>query len=300
MGVGVSGSKKRVYSHMKIVKFLGGFGNQLFQYAFYLALKQKFGKVKADLSDFENYTLHQGFELEKILGIRLPQATAFELKLYKSEKRTWLWRKLRRLYATKNAYIEENPLFGYDSYIFTEKRNRYYWGYWQHINYLLPVEEELRSALRFPEIEDNKNRDLARLLMNRNAVSVHVRRGDYLGNSMLGGICDMNYYEKSIAYIQQHVSNPLFVFFSNDAEWCSATFQLTDSLVVDWNQGENSFRDMQLMSHCKHHIIANSSFSWWGAWLNTSDDKIVVSPSKWVNDPHIDASGIILPDFVTL
>ncbi len=121
---------------MKIVKFLGGLGNQLFQYASFLAMQQRFSNVKADLSEFATYQLHNGFELERIFGITLPQASAFERKLFDQQDRRWIQRKLRRLFGTKQGYYEEPVLFQYNPLLFEDPQNRYYWGYWQHINYI--------------------------------------------------------------------------------------------------------------------------------------------------------------------
>lgn len=282
---------------MKIVKFLGGLGNQLFQYAFFRALQQTFPKVKADLSGYDSYGLHNGFELERIFAIQLPQLTPFEHRLFNWQDRRWIQRKLRRIYGTKRAYCEESKLFGYDETVFGKRGHRYYWGYWQHIGYIEPVADQLRMDFRFPIFTDQKNIELAEALAHGNTVSVHVRRGDYINDSLLGGICDVGYYQRALAHIGAHVEHPRFIFFSDDIPWCRANFPLANSTFVDWNTGLDSFRDMQLMTLCKHHIIANSSFSWWGAWLNTQHDKIVVSPSRWVTTDGLDLSGIILPEF---
>lgn len=285
---------------MTIVKFLGGLGNQLFQYAFYLALEKAFGNVKADLAGYEKYTLHQGFELERIFGIKLRQVTSFERKLYLPEDRRWLWRKLRQICGTKYSYVEEKQLFRYDGSIFSRPAKRYFWGYWQHIDYIRRVEDELRNELAFPPIAGRRNEELLAWIEDRNTVSVHVRRGDYIGDPLLGGICDVAYYKRAIEYMKCTVDDPSFVFFSNDASWCKKTFSQYGAMFVDWNDAYDSFRDMQLMAHCKHHIIANSSFSWWGAWFNTSPSKIIVSPSKWINGSSAQLDGLILPSFVRL
>lgn len=284
---------------MKVVKFLGGLGNQLFQYVFFCALQQTFPKVKADLSGYGSYGRHNGFELERIFGIHLPQLTSFERKLFDWQDRRWLQRKLRRLYGTKKAYYEEKTLFGYEEAIFEDRKPRYYWGYWQHIDYIERVGNRLRAELCFPAFTDAKNIQLAATLTDGNAVSVHIRRGDYLGDPLLGGICDAGYYHRALAYIERHVDHPRFIIFSDDIPWCRETFLIGNAVFVDWNVGLNSFRDMQLMSLCKHHIIANSSFSWWGAWLNTNPDKIVVSPDRWATMESLELSGIILPAFHT-
>ena len=284
---------------MKAVKFLGGLGNQLFQYAFFLALKQQFKDVKADLSDFEDYKLHNGFELSTIFKLDLPQITSFERKLYLRNNDKWIWRKLRRVYNTKNAYVEEFPQFAYSQAIFEDHKNRYYWGYWQHINYLNKVEDILRLHLKFPSFEDSENLRIQNLLHKENAISLHVRRGDYLQEPLFKDICTGDYYRKSIEYTKETQDSPLFVVFSNDILWCKSQFKDINAIFVDHNIGLNSFRDLQLMSSCNHHIIANSSFSWWGAWLNGNPDKVIISPKKWVNDLAMDTSGLVLPTFVT-
>lgn len=285
---------------MKIVKFLGGLGNQMFQYAFYLALIKRGYNVKADLVDFEHYDLHNGFELEDIFNLKLQKATDFERNLYLPNNRKWIWRKLRRLVGTRNVYWEENPKFQFNPQTLEDKRPRYYWGYWQHKGYLDLVEEELRQHLKFPPFDDQKNQIQESLIVNHpNAVAVHVRHGDYIGHPNFGGICTEDYYLQSIAYMMEKIDNPLFIFFSNDIEWCRQHFGDINAHFVGWNTGRDSFKDMQLMSLCKHFIIANSSFSWWGSWLSIHPSKIVVSPKKWGNKLE-NTMGLILPTFVTI
>ncbi|WP_418361116.1 alpha-1,2-fucosyltransferase [Sphingobacterium detergens] len=283
---------------MKIVKFLGGLGNQLFQYAFFLALEQKFKNVKADLVDFEDYKLHNGFELETIFNIKLPEISSFERNIYTRYNGSWLWRKLRRVYNTKNAYLEESPQFTYSAKIFEDNKSHYYWGYWQHINYINQVAPMLRQHLKFPPLEDAENLHLQHLIKQQNAVSVHVRRGDYLQEPLFKDICTEEYYQRSIQYMLETQESPLFIVFSNDISWCKAQFNDLNAIFVEHNTESNSFKDMQLMSQCKHHIIANSSFSWWGAWLNENPEKIIISPKRWINDGTIDTTGLILKSFI--
>lgn len=280
---------------------MGGLGNQMFQYAFYLRMKQVAGRVKVDISDFADYGLHNGFELEDVFpSIALKKTSRTDLNLYTNNNREWIWRKLRRLNGSKNVYWEESPQFAYHENVFHDKRGRYYWGYWQHISYINPVEKEVREQLIFPEISDQNNLDLLKKIqLSPPAISVHVRRGDYLQVPLLGGICTEEYYKTSIQFMKDQFESPLFVIFSNDMAWCRKEFKDLNAIFVDWNTGKNSFRDMQMMSLCDHQIIANSSFSWWAAWLNQNPSQIVVSPKRWVNDPKLDTSGLILPHFVT-
>ena len=123
---------------------------------------------------------------------------------------------------------------------------------------------------------------------NYNTVSVHIRRGDYLlpeNQALFGNICTYEYYEKAIRYMRENVPNIRFVFFTNDSEWVKENFNMSDGFFANdyYEQEMPDYYDMYMMSQCKHHIIANSTFSWWGAYLGKNKDKIVIAPSKWMN-----------------
>jgi hypothetical protein len=285
---------------MKIVKFLGGLGNQMFQYAFYLSLQQYFNNVKADLTGFEAYDLHQGYELEKVFGIQVKHASPFELRLFQPERRDWTSRKLKRLFGTKYAFYLEKEEFSFDPQIFEAQSSRYYWGYWQHFQYQEKITNLLRQEFQFKDNPEGENVWVKQKALMLNSISLHVRRGDYLDNDLLGNVCDLNYYQKSIAIMNKKIQHPLYIVFSNDIPWCQKFLPIQEAIFVDWNMGENSYKDMQLMAFCKHHIIANSSFSWWGAWLNPDPGKLVISPKKWVNHPSMDTSGMVLPNWITV
>lgn len=285
---------------MKIVKFLGGLGNQMFQYAFYLSLKHHYGKVKADLTGFKDYSLHHGFELEKVFGIKLETAREWDLRLYLPERRDWLTRKLRRIYGTKHAWYPEKVEFGFDKRIYLDPYPRYFWGYWQHEAYLKGIEPQIQKSFTFKGDLEGHNLATAQQIKQTPAVSLHVRRGDYLNHPILGNVSNLPYYEKAIETIKKSVGSPQFFVFSDDIKWCRKYLPVSEAIFVDWNKGENSYRDMQLMSLCKHHIVANSSFSWWGAWLNSFKDKIVISPKNWVNNAGVDTSGLIPSSWISL
>jgi hypothetical protein len=132
-----------------------------------------------------------------------------------------------------------------------------------------------------------------------NAVSVHVRRGDYISNPSaqhFHGTCGLDYYKKAVELILSKVNDPHFFIFSDDVKWVADNFMKEiRATIVDINDGSSAVKDMQLMSACKHHIIANSSFSWWGAWLGSNADKIVIGPRQWFADAAVD-TGSVLPD----
>ncbi len=159
---------------------------------------------------------------------------------------------------------------------------KYISGYWQSEKYFKDYEDDIRKLYSFPAINDVENKHIAMMAMDTESVSLHVRRGDYLNEPLLNGICEEKYYESAISEIKKRVNNPLFFVFSNDIPWCRVHFKQENIIFVDNNTGQNSYRDMQLMSFCKHHIIANSSFSWWGAWLG-SKEGITIAPRKWFN-----------------
>lgn len=265
---------------MKIVKFLGGLGNQMFQYALYKSLQKKFN-VKADLQGYRDYPLHNGFEIAHIFNIKLDAISSFRSNLYANKK--WKYRKLRRILNLKNVYKEESNLFSFDPFVIDDPKTAYYWGYWQNLKYFIDIAPEIRHDFQFKNELTGRNQVVLTEVIKNNSVSLHVRRGDYLKDPLLGGLCGPDYYQKAIDYINDHIYQPEFFVFSDDIPWCTENLKLTNSTFISWNKGNSSYIDMQLMSNCKHNIIANSSFSWWAAWLNTNPDKIVIAPKKWVN-----------------
>jgi len=280
---------------MKIVRCLGGLGNQMFQYAFYLALKKKFPDVKIDLSGFNDYSLHNGFELERIFDLHIDQAPPVFASIYYTPERKWIWRKLRRFIDMRNAYYEEKEFFSFDPEILTNDQIKYYWGYWQNPLYFTTIAEEIKSIFKFKIPLDEKNQQLLEEIHNSNSVALHVRRGDYMKDSFLGGLCGEEYYKAAILTMELSTISPKYFIFSDDIAWCEENLKLNNCTYISWNKGVSSYIDMQLMSACKHNIIANSSFSWWGAWLNDNPSKIVVGPKKWINDPKLE-SGMLFPD----
>jgi len=285
---------------MKIVKFLGGLGNQMFQYAFYLSLKNNFKHVKADIIGFENYELHNGMELEEVFNIQLDRASEFYIKLYDPNYRKWIFRKLRRVLGLKDAYFEELKPFVFDESIYLDTNDRLYWGYWQNEKYFLNIEDKIRSSFKFQKPLTGQNEAIVKLIAASESISIHVRRGDYVGHSLLGGICERDYYENAIALIKESVLNPVFFVFSNDIAWCKDNLNVGNAKYIAWNQAKESYKDMQLMSLCKHNIIANSSFSWWAAWLNINKGKRVIAPAKWVNEPGYDDSDVCPKNWIKI
>lgn len=168
------------------------------------------------------------------------------------------------------------------------------YGYYQSEKYFKEITNIIRKDFTFPKPVDIINQKLINQIDNTESVSIHIRRGDYLNIPNTQNICSISYYKKAINLILKNISNPQFYIFSNDINWCKQHLQIDKAIFISNNTGKNSFIDMQLMSCCKHNIIANSTFSWWGAWLNNNPNKIIISPNKWMNDTN--GTGDIIPN----
>ncbi|MCI7309906.1 MAG: alpha-1,2-fucosyltransferase [Prevotella sp.] len=274
---------------MKIVRIMGGLGNQMFQFALYLSLRKKFPDevVKIDLHGFNGYKLHNGFELNNIFKVDYLSASLTDVCSVAYPYPTFqIWRIGKRILPKRRTMCCETKNMIYDPTVLAHAGNRYFDGYWQNESYIKDVRNEILKIFAFP-ILTGHNLATAKRLLGNCSVSLHVRRGDYMKDPLFKGTCNLNYYQAAIDYMQNSVSPTLYCVFSDDVEWCRKHIQpmlnKTEVIYVDWNKGKESYRDMQLMSLCQHNIIANSSFSWWGAWLGKHSDKIVIAPKKWAN-----------------
>lgn len=282
---------------MLIVRIMGGLGNQMFQYALYKKLIQMGKNVKIDISSYNNYQKHNGYELERIFKIHPAVCSLEEAMRYiepyqkkkKSKKLSDRFFKIieRFLFSKKlitPAYINqmEHPNSAY----LLRAKNGYLSGYWQGEKFFHGAEDAVIADFAF-DIEkfDAKNKEIAKEIINANSVSIHIRRGDYYSDpdsyKILGDICGLDYYNKALQKIVDLVSEPIFYVFSDEPQWVKENLNIPNAHYIDWNRGESSFNDMLLMSLCKHNIIANSSFSWWGAYLNRNNNKIVLAPGTW-------------------
>ena len=281
---------------MIITKIKGGLGNQLFQYAVgrAAALHHK-APLKFDTTIFETYKLHNGYRLDQF-AIQAEIAAENEIINLKGRSNV-LFSALRKAGLVKRkSYFKEKRSSYFDASVF--KNNFVYLdGYWQNELYFSDIRELLLRELS----PNNSMNDLSFAYLNSikksNSVSLHVRRGDYLNLKNIN-VLNVDYYMKAAEHIRKNVEKPTFFIFSDDLEWCKSclTF-LGDCIYVERTQTE--IDDLKLMSFCQHNIIANSSFSWWGAWLNQNPNKTVIAPKGWLlNDPG--SSNVILSDWVKL
>ncbi len=261
---------------MLVINVNSQLGNQMFQYALYRKLIHLGRKVKLDMQYYQQRPEHYGLD---IFGLQPDIATTKEISISKDEYRSYLSRLRRKFFGKRKSIVDEihSNTMQYNSNVFNLK-NGYLYGYWQTEKYFSDIREILLSDFQFPEPKDKKNIDLLAQLTEKTSVSIHVRRGDYVGGFPL---MTKHYYLQAMDYFSQKYQDVFFVVFSNDLDWAKENIQLNDGVYVDWNKGEDSYNDMYLMTQCKHNIIANSSFSWWGAWLNTYKKKEVIAPSQW-------------------
>lgn len=284
-----------------IIKFNGGLGNQMFQYAFGYVLEKTTGaKTLFDMSFFEK-KYARPYELD-IFNLKAKFVEDFLLKL--KLKLIWKFRKNLKNKSFLGLTFFPEPHFEYYKYALKIKPNTYIEGFFQSEKYFKKYENEIRTAFTFKNKPESFNQFLINEMNKSNSVSIHIRRGDYIQKKRYQEVyatCSMDYYKRAVEYIaQKHENLKLFVF-SDDIQWVRSNWDLPyETIFVDNNSGDKSFEDMRLMSNCKHNIIANSTFSWWGAWLNNNKEKIVIAPKKWFNDKKINQEDLFPEEWVRL
>lgn len=254
---------------MIIVRIIGGLGNQMFQYAYAKSLQEKGYRVKIDTSKFKRYKLHGGYQLDKF-NIDLEQSTPLSNFLSSL--------------GLRKSIREKSLLF--DKKFLNLPRNEYVKGYFQTEKYF----EDIRAIL---QEQFSLNQPLSKTTLNYskqiesfdNSCSLHVRRGDFIKNkkaNKVHGTCDVNYYNRAIDFIKSQYKEVHFFVFSDDINWCKQSLNIENVTFIEHDVIPHE--DLHLMSLCKFNITANSSFSWWGAWLNQRKKKVVISPKKWFVD----------------
>ena len=292
---------------MIVVKLIGGLGNQLFQYALGRHLAEKHQTpVKLDISAFNSqqlrsyaltaFNIHAPLasddEINNILGAPPGIGKRFTAKLLKRDL-TDYW----------PTYVKEKK-FSFNPEILKLPNDIYLDGYWQSEKYFEDISSILRKEFTLNAEQSAENEKTQSHILSSESVSVHARRCDFVSDESVNrihGICDLNYYVKAFDYIKGIVQNPRFFIFSDDIPWCRSNLDFEHQLTfVDHNGADNSHDDLQLMKQCKHHIIANSSFSWWSAWLNSNPDKLVIAPQRWVNSDYYDTKDLIPDNWIKL
>jgi hypothetical protein len=294
---------------MILAKLRGGLSNQMFQYAAARRLAHRHGtELLLDTSWYANPpagATPRTYDLA-CFRIRASLATADDLIGTDGVRRTpprdlpvALWRKVRprfRFVAERGLAFEEQVLSLPD--------NVCLFGYWLSEKYFADIAPLIREEFTLHAPPEGRNAQLIETMHATASVSLHVRRGDYVHDpnvNRIHGTCSVDYYLRAVDHISQRVKDARFFVFSDDLEWVEAHLPLPPSAeLVGHNQGPRAYEDIRLMSQCRHHIIANSGFSWWGAWLNPRPDKIVCAPVRWFADAPHDTKDVLPPNWVSL
>lgn len=263
---------------MLIVDINGQLGNQMFQYALGRHLQLQGKKVLYHKGYFKRHPEHD-FALPRVFGLELPEATTNQVLAYREDRHRLIDRARRKIFGRHEQVFSEvgSKSYDYRPEVFGFKRGLID-GYWQSEKYFLPIADTIRKDFTFPEASD-RNKSLAKEMLGNMSVSIHVRRGDYLG---CFPVMDEAYFNPAMAYFTEKYGDVHFYVFSNDMDWCREHLKAEKITFVDWNTGKNSPFDIWLMTQCKHNIIANSTFSWWGAWLNQNEGQEVIAPKIWL------------------
>lgn len=283
---------------MNIIKMTGGLGNQMFQYALYLKLQSMGRTVKID--DITEYKkVNPRPNMLWCFDIDYQAATQEEINRLTDGFMKFSHRVRRKIFGRKSLeYHEKNNNF--DKQVL-EREPAYLTGYFQSENYFKDMEEQVRKAFTFSDrIWDDistelawKMREYQRQIDSTLSVSIHVRRGDYISSSeVYGDICTEKYYQKAIDLMKEKFTDAVFYVFSNESGWCRQWLKqhyLEEErfIVIEGTTEDIGYLDLFLMSRCRAHIIANSSFSWWGAWLNPDKEKIIIAPARWLNNQNV-------------
>lgn len=288
---------------MVIASINSGLGNQLFQYA--MARRLAYVNdlpLKLDLTWYERssareYLLHH-FKINAEIATQ-DEIASFR-RLY---GRPWAEYLSQLMYKylphNKGPLIKEQSL-EFDPGLLEVKGRAMLVGYWQCERYFIDIQDIIRRELTFKHEPDEINKNIAAGIASVESVSVHIRRGDYLADPRFH-ICSLDYYHAALKEVAKTVRHPHFFIFSDDQLWSQANLKLEYPATFITHNGESrSHEDLRLMSSCKHFITANSTFSWWGAWLGAHPEKIVITPKKWVNDPKIDSKNRIPQSWITI
>lgn len=293
---------------MIVVELKGGLGNQMFQYAFASILAKKNSvPIKIDKSFFDLTERGLGhtprnFELN-IFNVSILQATSSDFLLFHQLSTI---NKIKRKLGFNFPKIYNEPSFDFHQKGLSLKTPVFIKGYFQSYKYWINNEDFIKEYFSFSTTElDCINKGLLLKLNEQITVAIHIRRGDYVNDTLIHqthGSCSLDYYLNAIKLLTSKNKNFTLVFFSDDSDWVKAQFKDLpySKIIVDHNKGEDSWKDMLLMSSCHHNIIANSSFSWWAAWLNKNPEKVVIAPKKWFANNELEVKDLIPSEWIRL
>jgi len=294
---------------MIIVRINGGLGNQMFQYAIGRSLAYRLNtELKLDISSYEMYKLHRFFLNEFNLTLNI--ATKKEIQKFIKHRGKFSYY-LNKAFGKnvdsvilKQGYYKEEKEFHFNPEIFNLKGDIYLDGYFQTDLYFKDIQDTIRSAFTVKSEPNEMNLEFINKIQNCNSIALHIRRGDYVTDIKTlkkHGALNLEYYEKSIQAIVKEVPNPHFFIFSDDPEWIKNNLVINyPSDFISHNDPNKGYEDLRLMTFCDNFIIANSTFSWWGAWLSGNSKKIVIAPINWLKTEEIKVTNLIPKEWLRI
>lgn len=292
---------KNIINSKIIVKLKGGLGNQMFQYAFARRISEKNKtEIKFDISEYLSKQRINRHYCLSVFNIKEEK----EIKKIEYKNKNAIFKIIRKLVTKikyKKRYINDSS--NLDKIDTTKKDSYYLDGYFQSEKYFKPIENIIRNEFTIKnELLSDRLKDAKENISNNNSVSIHVRRSDYIDDKKINkyhGALTKEYYKNAIEIINKKIQNPSFYIFSDDIKWCKENL---NDLANDITFIENlkDFEDLELIKTCKHNIIANSSFSWWGAWLNNNPNKIVIAPKNWFANKNKNSNDLVSKTWIKI
>jgi len=292
---------------------MGGLGNQMFQYALGYHLAQKNNTILkvdttllTDKSQPHEIVTHRNLEID-IFDIPLNFATQEEIEYFNGKKYTHpagkVYNKITRVSRKKNLIIEKGRNFHPEMLALPD--NKCLVGSWQSEKYFTGIESKIRELYAFNKPLSGKPLELGNEITKTNSACIHIRRGDYITSTLYTktlGVQNLDYYYRALELLTSKQAIERVFVFSDDIEWCKNNLNLSVPVTyMDYTtDGKKYATDMQLMGLCKHFIIANSTFSWWAAWLANFTGKMVIAPTNWYKDPALDSTDIIPSNWIKI
>ena len=290
---------------MVITQLLGGLGNQLFQYSLGRCLAQKNRtSLKLDTSAFVDYP-SRAYALEHfaVQADVLTNEQLREMGIVGPGKNRFD-RVFTRIFGKPRIPVVKERAFEFDPEVLTTRAPCYLKGYWQSQKYFQPIEELIRSELRVKDPLSGENQKMADQIASSVAVSLHVRRGDYVTDAVTSryhGTCSPQYYRAAEELMRDRLGPLTLYVFSDDPAWAEDNLRFPSQAVFAKHNGmARDYEDFRLLTMCQHHIIANSSFSWWGAWLSQNPNKLVIAPKNWFRDARHRTDDLIPPEWIRI
>ena len=293
---------------MIIAQITGGLGNQMFQFATAKALSLHLNAdLKLDLESFKQEIVPElevprKFELTAFQNFEFKEASLDEI--YSFNSMNIISKRIQKLIPGYKRTIYNEPKYVFDKNFFKANIPIYLKGHWQSEKYFKRFGKEIKEIFELKDLLIEEVKELGKEISKQNSVSIHIRRGDYLRLPIIldwHGVLEKEYYFKAIEIVRSQIVNPQIFYFSDDINWVNNELMPTyPGTIISENISKTHYHDFYLMQLCKNQIVANSSFSWWAAWLNSNPQKIVIAPKKWFNNAPYETKDLIPEDWIRI